>query len=37
MMKIPKSLEHIFNTPEEIAKLEKDIITFREWARASSV
>ena len=32
-MKIPKSLERILDTPEKIAKLEKDIIAFREWAQ----
>ena len=33
MIKIPKSLEHILDTPEKIAKLEKDIIAFREWTQ----
>jgi hypothetical protein len=30
---IPKSLEHILDTPEKIAELEKSIIAFREWAQ----
>lgn len=33
MMKIPKSLERILDIPEKIAKLEKNIIAFREWAQ----
>lgn len=33
MMKIPKSLERILDTPEKIAELEKGKITFREWAQ----
>ena len=33
MMKIPKSLERILDTPEKIAELEKGIIAFREFAQ----
>jgi hypothetical protein len=33
MMKIPKSLERILDTPEKIAELEKSIIAFRELAQ----
>ena len=33
MMKIPKSLERILDTPEKIADLEKGIIAFREFAQ----
>ena len=33
MMKIPKSLERILDTPEKVAELEKSIIAFREWAQ----
>jgi hypothetical protein len=33
MIKIPKSLERILDTPEKIAELEKSIIAFREWAQ----
>lgn len=33
MIKIPKSLEHILDTPEKIAELEKSIIALREYAQ----
>ena len=33
MMKIPKSLERILDTPEKIAELEKGIIAFKELAQ----